>query len=82
MDLAEQVEPPVPITRACEALGVSRATLYRHTTPPAPPVPREPRPIPRKLDEAERNAIIDVLHSPEFVDQPPHEARSACWRGQ
>lgn len=77
MELAEQVEPPVPITRACSALGLSRATLYRHTTPPAPPLPREPRPVPRKLSEPERQAIVDVLHSPEFADQPPHEVYAA-----
>jgi putative transposase len=77
MELAEQVEAPVPITRACEALGLSRATLYRHTTPPAPCAPREPRPVPRRLEEAERSAIIEVLHSPEFCDQPPHEVYAA-----
>lgn len=77
MELAEQIEPPVPIARACEALGLSRATLYRHTSPPAVRAPREPRPVPRRLDDAERAAIIEVLHSPEFVDQPPHEVYAA-----
>jgi transposase InsO family protein len=80
MELAEQVEPPVPIARACQALGVSRATLYRHTSPPAPRVPgvpRETRPVPRRLDDGERAAIVEVLHSPEFVDQPPHEVYAA-----
>ena len=80
MELAEQVEPPVPIVRACEVLGVSRATLYRHTSPPALREPRElrePRPVPRRLDAAERAAIVEVLHSPEFVDQPPHEVYAA-----
>lgn len=77
MELAEQVEPPVPIVRACAALGISRATLYRRTEPPAPPQPRTPRVVSRKLDEAERRAIVEVLHSPEFVDQPPHEVYAA-----
>jgi putative transposase len=77
MELAEQVEPPVSVVRACAALGISRATLYRRTEPPAPPQPRTPRAVPRKLDEAERRAIVEVLHSPEFVDQPPHEVYAA-----
>jgi len=76
IDLAEQVEPPVPVARACEALGLSRATLYRRTSPPRVSVPAE-RAVPRKLTEAERQAIVDVLHSPEFADQPPREVYAA-----
>jgi putative transposase len=76
IDLAEQVEPPVPVKRACEALGLSRATLYRRTSPPQVPAPAERR-SPRKLADAERQAIIDVLHSPEFADQPPREVYAA-----
>jgi transposase InsO family protein len=77
MDIAEHVEPPVPVVRACEALGISRATLYRWTAPPAAPKPRLPRPVPRKLSELERQTIVDVLHSAEFIDQPPHETYAA-----
>ena len=37
MDLVEDLaEPEVPITLACDALGISRATLYRQTQPPLP----------------------------------------------
>ena len=77
MDIAEQVEPPIPIVQACEALGISRATLYRRTAPGAVPNPWTTRPVPRKLSEAERQAIVDVLHSAEFADQPPHEVYAA-----
>lgn len=73
MEIAEQVEPPVPITRACEALGISRATLYRRTAPPSTPNSCTDRPVPRMLKQSERQAIIDVLHSSEFADQPPYE---------
>jgi putative transposase len=72
MALIEQCSG-VPIDAACDALNVSRASLYRHRHPkPAkPPVKRAPSP--RRLDDEERQHILDVLHSPEFVDQPPTE---------
>jgi transposase InsO family protein len=69
-DLAD---PGVSIAAACAALGVSRATLYRGTSPPRPPAIRQRAPSPRRLDESERQAIVDVMHSPEFADQPPME---------
>jgi len=77
MDILEQVEPPVPMIRACNALGFSRATLYRRTAPPPTPELRVPAPSHRKLAASECQAIIDTLHSPEFVDQPPHEVYAA-----
>jgi transposase-like protein len=42
MDLVEDfAEPGVSVVAACAALGVSRATLYRGTSPPRPPAIRE-----------------------------------------
>jgi transposase InsO family protein len=74
MDLIEELDDPVvPILRACEAVGVSRATVYRNTLPSSPPVSYSRAPSPRRLSDEERGAVMDVLHSPEFVDQPPHE---------
>jgi len=74
MDLVEDLaEPAVSVVAACGALGVSRATLYRATCPPSPPVVRQGWAIARKLGEDERQAIVDVMHETEFVDQPPME---------
>jgi hypothetical protein len=74
MDLVEQIaDPSVSIVRACDALGVSRATVYRSTRPPSPPPWHPPKPSPRRLSDAEREAVMATLHSPEFADQPPHE---------
>jgi putative transposase len=74
MDLIEDVaEPGVSVVAACAALGVSRATLYRATAPSAPLAMRERAPSPRRLSDDERQAIVDVMHAPEFVDQPPME---------
>ena len=74
MDLIEELDDPaVPIQRACLALGVSRATVYRNTGPSSPPQWCERASSPRRLSDPERAAVMDALHSPEFADQPPHE---------
>src|SRR5271166_4462150 len=74
MDVVEGLaDPQVPVARACAALGISRATLYRQTQPSAPPAARLAARNPRCLDQAERQAVFEVLHSTEFVDQPPPE---------
>ncbi len=78
MDLVEDVaDPALPIVAACSALGLSRATLYRATTPASPPTLRKRPPSPRRLGDEERRVIADVMHSPEFVDQPPSWPESA-----
>jgi len=64
----------VPLSVACDALDVSRASLYRGRRPPsAPTVARVRASSPRRLDDSERQLILDTLHGPEFVDQPPTE---------
>lgn len=78
MALVEQREACVPVFVACQALGLSRATLYRARRPAPPPAPSKPRPSPsRRLSDEERQRILDVLHSPEFADQPPAEVYAA-----
>ena len=74
MDLVEDfAEPGVSMVAACSSLGVSRATLYRGTQPALPLAIREYAPSPRRLGDDERQAIVDAMHSAEFVDQPPME---------
>ena len=74
MDLVEDfAEPGVSMVAACSSLGVSRATLYRGTQPAPPQAIREYAPSPRRLGDDERQAIVDAMHSEEFVDQPPME---------
>ena len=74
MDVIEELnDPQVPIVQACAALGISRATLYRQTQPAKPPGVPVRAPSPRQLSDAERQAVLDVLHSEDFVDQPPPE---------
>jgi putative transposase len=74
MDLVEDLaEPGVSVNAACAALGLSRAAMYRSTSPDAPPAVRERAANPRRLSDDERQAIVDVMHGPEFIDQPPME---------
>jgi putative transposase len=78
MDLVEDINSPsIPIKQACIALGISRATMYRRTTSPNPPSYSVRPPNPRRLGEKERQEILDVLHSEQFVDQPPPEVYAA-----
>jgi putative transposase len=77
MGALEQAPPVVPVAVACRALGASRATLYRRTTPPLPPTPRGPRRVPRRLGDEERARVLAVLDSPAYVDQPPAEVYAA-----
>jgi len=74
MNVVEDLDDPtVPIVQACAALGLSRATLYRQTQPVKPVSTLTRGPSPRRLSDPERQAVLDVLHSEEFVDQPPQE---------
>lgn len=53
--------------------GRSRATYYRHLKPvvPKPRAPRGPSPI--ALTEAERQAVLDLLHRHEYADLAPDQ---------
>jgi putative transposase len=55
--------------RACQLLGKSRATHYRHAKP-KPARPRAPRPAPaNKLSTAERASVLATLNHESFVDK-------------
>jgi len=75
MEAAELLAPDVGIKPACEALGVSRAGLYRRrAVGTAKPVPPRKRPAPpRALTETEKQVVLDALHSERFQDKAPHE---------
>lgn len=58
---------------ACSALALPRATAYRHLRPSQPRVNRPRRPSHRRLSQAERAAVLEVLDCERFIDQPPRE---------
>jgi putative transposase len=62
---------------ACTVLGLSRATAYRLLHGPQHG-PRRPRAHShRRVSDAERAAILALLDSERFVDQPPREVYGA-----
>lgn len=69
-----ELAPLVGVREACEALGEAQARWYRrHRQSPWPPSrpKRTPTPQPRALSGEERAEILDVLHSPEHLDEAP-----------
>jgi putative transposase len=67
----EELTPVVGTRPACRALGAAPATIYRRRRPPEPR-PKRPRPVPaRALSAAERQAVLELLHSERFVDSSP-----------
>ena len=71
MAAVTEVGPRLGIAPTCAALGIPRATYYRRRQPQNAP-PRR-RPSPRALSDAERMAVLAVLHEPRFVDLAPAE---------
>ncbi len=61
--------PAVGIKPVCEALGISRASLYRRRL--GNTVQKAPKPSPRALSSEEKQQVLEVLHSDRFVDKPP-----------
>jgi putative transposase len=60
------------IEPTCAAIGLSRATYYRHRHGPKVGVAR--RRLPKHaLDDSQRKAVLDVLHEDRFIDLPPTE---------
>jgi putative transposase len=65
------------MSRACAAVGLSRASAYRHlSSSPRPPLAAR-RASARRIPEAERSEILAVLDSERFIDQPPREVYAA-----
>ena len=71
MEATLAVAPEIGLAPACRALGVSRATAYRHRSPRPKAEPR-PRPTsPLALSEEERAAVLAQLHDERFIDASP-----------
>lgn len=71
MQTVTELGPQLGVAPTCAALGVARATYYRSRQPRTVPASR---PIPaRALSPGERQAVLDVLHEPRFMDLAPAE---------
>ena len=77
MSGAEELSKQVGSKAACDAIGVSRATLYRRRRPKTSRRRcRRPTP-PRSLTPHEKQEVIDVLHAEPFVDMAPRAIHAA-----
>jgi len=72
---AEQLGRLVGITKACDALNVSRATLYRRRQPEKRKSTRA-QPV-RALSDLERAEVRKELYSDRFVDKSPNQVYAA-----
>ncbi len=80
MQAITTIATPGETAALCHSVGVSRATHYRQRRPAPPPRPQPPSP--RALGPTERQAVLDVLHSPRFVDQSPTEVHATLLEEQ
>jgi putative transposase len=75
IDYALSLEPPERPSDLCEALGIARASLYRtRSFDPDAAREKETRIVrfsPRALLLEERETIVNLLDSPEYVDMAP-----------
>lgn len=71
MQTVKELGPRLGVRATCAALGVAPASYYRGRHPKLA-APR-PRSSPRALTPPERQAVVDVLHEPRFVDVAPAE---------
>jgi len=72
MNAVATLAPQVGVVNACEVLGVARASYYRYQArDDNPPLSAMRSRSPRALSEAERQQVLELLHSERFVDQAP-----------
>jgi putative transposase len=69
------IAPELGVSATCAAFGVPRASYYRKRAPVLGPKPRRASPA-RRLCDAERGAVLAVLHEPRFVDLAPAQVHA------
>lgn len=74
MTAVETASATMGTAAACDALGVSRAAVYRRRQPTRPPTPR-PTP-PRALVPLERQIVLATLDSERFLDRAPAQVHA------
>jgi putative transposase len=79
MKTVEQLAQNVGTKRACDALSVSRASLYRRRNRQDEPArgAASRRLSPRALPQAEREQVRQTLYSERFMDKSPYQVYAA-----
>ena len=76
MEAAEKFSTELGTAPACRAFGVSRASLYRRRQRATAPAAERPRPRShRALSGADRQEVLDLLHSGYSADRE-HQFRN------
>ena len=75
MNAVIDIAPELGVSATCAAFGVPRASYYRKRAPMLGPKPRRASPA-RRLCDAERGAVLAVLHEPRFVDLAPAQVHA------
>lgn len=76
MSAVVEIAPSLGVAATCEAFGIPRATYYRNREPVYGPKPRRRSPA-RRIPDAEREQILEVLHEPRFIDLAPAQVFAA-----
>jgi putative transposase len=63
----------ISLIKACDAVGLARCSYYRSKQVVPSKIIKKRYFSPRKLSSIEQNRLIEILHSPEFSNQPPAE---------
>lgn len=66
-------ERGIPVDALCSALGVPRATYYRHHGNDQQKSPAYRQPPKNAFGKEENQQVLDLLHSERFVDKTPYE---------
>jgi putative transposase len=75
MNTVIDIAPELGVSATCGAFGVPRASYYRKRAPVLGPKPRRVSPA-RRMCDAERGAVLAVLHEPRFVDLAPAQVHA------
>lgn len=70
--LVDEVGARLGVEPTCAAIGLPRATYYRHKAGVKPKAGARAKPR-QALGDAERQAVLDVLHEDRFIDATPTE---------
>ena len=73
MKAVDVLSNEVGVRKACDALGVSRASYYRFQEPKGTTAKQPPRRSSRALSDVEREEVKKILYSERFVDKAPYE---------
>lgn len=74
MNATSELSQDVGRKPSCEALGIPRATFYRHIAHEQNPSVNKTRPAPPlSLTPIERQNVVDILHSEKYQDKAPYE---------